>query len=233
MSFSCDCKSDRVPGQIKSNPLNGICEKACIQCDKVLDMCMRQEVISDSVITLTNITPSGLVAPYTFLSAKSCSSQGVIKDLSVNPVSSDSCLARITCVVDAPLQVVITDCNGKQGVGTAVLHIPKDIVMNVSAPSVIPYRIDATVNVACPQGTYAGSDAKFVVTACVTTILKVLIQVQLLVPSYGYCYIPQCQEYNSQTCDNLFDLPLYPQDCSCEPRCNSAPNCAAPTNCKC
>ena len=72
MSFSNNCKSDKIPGPIRGNGgLNGICERVCIQCDKVLDMCMRQETLTDLSVTLTDIEPSaGLTAPYNVCQCK-------------------------------------------------------------------------------------------------------------------------------------------------------------------
>ena len=48
-------------------------------------------------------------------------------------------------------------------------------------------------------------------SACLTVILKVSMQVELLVPSYGYCAIPPAQEYSQEVCTGFFELPLYPQ----------------------
>lgn len=52
-------------------------------------------------------------------------------------------------------------------------------------------------------------------SACVTCILKVSMQVELLVPSYGYCAIPPAQEYSHEVCTGFFELPLYPQGKAC------------------
>ena len=58
----------------------------------------------------------------------------------------------------------------------------------------------------------------FTVNACVTVILKIAIDVELLVPSYGYCAIPPAQDYSKEVCAGFFELPLYPQgkNCSCK-----------------
>lgn len=215
MSFSNNCKSDRTPGNIRGNALVGLCEKTCIQCDKVLDMCMRQESLTDINITVTDITPTtGLVEPYRFISARTVSATTRITDLVVTPLADNSCLARVSCNVVVPLQVSFVDANGTQATGGATITVPKDVVMNVCAPSVMPYEVQASASVVSPTGTYVGGNV-FNITACATIILKVVIQVQLLVPDYGYCQIPPCRDYNVQSCDGVFDLPIYPTDC-CE-----------------
>ena len=220
MSFQNNCKSDKIPGPIRGgNGLNGICERVCIQCDKVIDMCMRQETLTDVDVTLTNVTPStGLVQPYTFVSATATSTQAAVSDLIVTPLKEDPCFSRVQCTITVPVQVNFTDANGAQGSGSGTVSVTRDVILHTSAPSVMPYSIVATVSLYSAKGTYEG-DNTFELTACLTTILKVVMQVQLLVPSYGYCYIPPCQEYNEQVCEGIFDLPLYPQECGVEPRC--------------
>lgn len=220
MSFSNNCKSDKIPGPIKGNALSGICEKTCLQVEKVFDACMSQTTMTDLQLTLSDVTPTDLSAPYKFVSAKSTSTNAVISNLTVTEIPEDNCYARVSCNVQIPVLVTFTDANGKTGTGTATVNIPKDVILHVSAPSVIPYSIQATVGFSSIQGVYT-ADNQFTVTGCATVILKVTMPVDLLVPSYGYCYIPPCREYTEQACEGVFDLPLYPQECGEECRCNS------------
>lgn len=220
MSFSNNCKSEKIPGPIRGNALSGICEKTCLQVEKVFDACMGQSTLTDVQLTLTDVTPTDLTAPYKFVSAKSTSTTATISGLSVTEIPEDPCYARVTCDVNIPVVVTFTDANGKTGTGTATVTVPKDVILHVSAPSVIPYSIQATVGFSSMKGTYT-ADNQFTVTGCATVILKVTMPVDILVPSYGYCYIPPCREYTQQTCEGVFDLPLYPQECGEDCRCNS------------
>lgn len=182
-------------------------------------MCMRQETLTDLSVTLTDIEPSaGLTAPYTFVSASAISSQATITDLIVTPLKDDNCSSRVQCTISVPMQVRFVDANGTRGVGNATISVSRDVVLHTSAPSVMPYSIVASASLYSARGTYDGEN-NFTLTVCLTTILKVIMQVHLLVPSYGYCYIPPCQEFNEQVCDGFFDLPLYPQECGVENRC--------------
>ena len=36
------------------------------------------------------------------------------------------------------------------------------------------------------------------------------IDAELLIPTYGYCQIPPCQDFTQDVCTGFFDLPLYP-----------------------
>jgi hypothetical protein len=115
----------------------------------------------------------------------------------------------VQTTVQIPVVVSYTDADGVAGTGTGVLNVSQDIIMCVPTGSVITPGIVATVNATIPQGTFT-SGTTCTVTACITLILKVQADVDLLVPSYGYCRIPQCTEYTQDVCQGVFDLPLFP-----------------------
>ena len=199
---------DRCPGNINGNPMNGLCEKVCIQTTKIFDACMMQTSI-DSTVTLTNLTPADPVQPLTFVSGSSTSSVGTITALTVTPIADRPGLSRVTTTISIPIQIAYTDANGVAGTGTGTISINQDVIMCVPTGSVISPVIAATVNMAAPRGSYVG-DNTFSITSCVTVILKVQADVNLLIPSYGYCRIPQCTEFSQDVCQGVFDLPLFP-----------------------
>ena len=210
MSFSNNVRPDRMPGPIVGNAANGLCEKVCIEVKKVFDACIKQETLTDQTITLSSTTPADVTEPFTFVSARSSSSEGTIQNLVVTPANETPGCSRVQCNVEIPMQVNFTDANGVQAVGTGTLTLARDVILRVPEPSVIPYEIVAVVNAVSAEGSYT-ADAEFTVTLCVTVILKVVMDVELLVPSYGYCYIPPCQEYQEEICEGFFDLPLFPR----------------------
>lgn len=209
MSF-CNNSStpDRCPGNISGNPMNGLCEKVCIQTIKIFDACMMQTSI-DSTVTLTNLTPANPALPLTFVSGASTSSIGTITALAITPIADRPGLSRVTATISIPIQIAYTDANGVAGVGTSTISITQDVIMCIPTGSVITPNIAATVNMAAPRGTYV-SDYTFNITSCITVILSVQAPVNLLVPSYGYCKIPPCTEFSQDVCQGVFDLPIFP-----------------------
>lgn len=217
MSFSNNCKPEKMPGPLKGNPLTGLCEKTSIQVDKVFDACIKQYSNTETRVVLRDLYPNNLTPPFKFISAGSTSSKADICNLVVSDIpESDGC-ARVSGVVNIPITVVFVDCHGRQGTGKATIAIPRDIVMHVASESIMPYDILAEVNLLAPSGEYVSGDCEpvFSITYCATVIMKVVMRVQLLVPSYGYTFIPPCQEFTQDVCDGLFDLPIYPNDCGC------------------
>ncbi len=209
MSF-CNNNStpDRCPGNISGNPMNGLCEKVCIQTVKIFDACMMQTSI-DSTVALTNLSPANPTLPLTFVSGRSTSSTGTITSLTIAPIADRPGLSRVTTTVSIPIQIAYTDANGVQGTGTSSVSISLDVVMCVPTGSVITPNVAATVNMTSPRGAYV-SDYTFSITSCVTVILSVQAPVNLLVPSYGYCKIPPCTEFSQDACQGVFDLPIFP-----------------------
>lgn len=210
MSFFSNNRTDnKCPGPITGNPLNGLCERVCIQTNKVFDSCRKQISVSGQSVTLTNITPEGLVEPFTFVSGQS-NGNATLTNLVVDRFADRPNFARVSATVNIPLTITFTDANGTEGTGTANLTFDEDVILFVPQPSVIPFTIDVFAGLVIPDATYTGNNT-FTVDACVQIILRVVVNTNILVPSYGYCPIPPCQEFSSSdVCPGFFDLPIYP-----------------------
>ncbi len=210
MSFFSNFQSDKCPGQISGNPLNGLCEKVCIQAKKVFDACMQQTQLTDIVLNVTNLTPANPTYPLTFISAKSTSSQGVISNLIIEPLAERPNCARVKADVIIPVSVAYTDANGVEGVGTSTVTVTKDVILNIPSASIMPYTVEAVVSLVSTLGDYTAEN-QFNIDACVSIILKIVMEVELLIPSYGYAAIPPCQDYTQEVCAGFFELPMYPE----------------------
>ncbi len=211
MSFFSNFQSDKCPGAISGNPLNGMCEKVCIQAQKIFDACIKQIRLENYALALTDAVPASPTYPLTFISAKSLSSKGEITSLSVDRLSDKPGCARVQVTVDIPVEVLYTDAGGTDGSARSVITVKQDVLLYVPAPSIMPYKVAAEVSAVCAEGTFNESNATFTVNACITIILKVAIDVEILLPSYGYCAIPPAQDYSQEVCAGFFELPLYPQ----------------------
>lgn len=210
MSFFCNFQSDKCPGTINGNPINGLCEKVCVQAKKVFDACMQQSQLTDIVLNITNLTPTTPTYPLTFISAKSTTSQGVITNLLIDPLAERPHCARVKADIVIPVSVAYTDANGVEGTATSTVTITKDVILNIPSASIMPYSVEAVVSLVSTQGAYTDQN-QFTIDACVSIILKIVMEVELLIPSYGYTAIPPCQEYTQEVCAGFFELPMYPE----------------------
>lgn len=208
MSFYTCNRSGACPGVMSGNPLNGLCEKACIQVDKVLDACMRQIQESNVQVALTDQTPASPVTPLTFVSATT-SGDTTISNLVVERLADKPNFARVSFDALVPIVVNYTDANGVAGSGNSVLTIPNDVVLFIPQPSIVPYRIEVFGAMSSPIGSYVEGNV-FSISACVTLITRVLVRSEILVPSYGYCSPPPAQEWTQEICSGVFELPIFP-----------------------
>ncbi len=210
MSFFCNFQSDRCPGPINGNPLNGLCEKVCVEVKKVFDACMQQGQLTGLVLNITNLTPSNPTYPLTFVSAKSTTQVGTISNLLIEPLSERPNCARVKADIIVPVSVAYVDANGVEGVATSTITIPKDVILNIPSASIMPYSVESLVSLVSNIGTYTAVN-QFTIDACASVILKIVMEVELLIPSYGYTPIPPCQDYNQEICAGFFELPMYPE----------------------
>ena len=151
MSFFTNNPSDRCPGRINGNPINGLCEKVCIQTQKVFDACIRQMQVDGINLPLTDFTPANPALPLTFISARSTSTVGTVTDLQVERLPDRRRFARVQATVTVPVEVIYTDANGVQGKANSTMSFAQDIIMYIPEPSIIPFDVIAVVSVVAPD----------------------------------------------------------------------------------
>ena len=210
MSFYSNFQSDKCPGAVTGNPLNGLTEKVCIQAEKIFDAGIKQTQLAGYTLTLEDIEPETVVYPLTFVSARSLSADATVSNLVIDRQADKHC-ARVQATVSAPVEVLFTDANGTEGRATATVSMPQDVLLYVPAPSIIPYTVTSVMSVVVPDATFVSATEGFSASLCVTIILKISMPVEMLIPSYGYCVLPPAQEYSQEVCAGFFELPLYPQ----------------------
>src|SRR5690606_23603528 len=205
--------NERCPGRLCFDGLRRITERVCIQVNKVYDSCLQQETLDNVRIIVKDITKasSGFTSPLTFLSCRSTSVKGKLVGTKIERIPERPNFARVRTKVEIPIEVFFEDVNGKKGSGCAVIIIPKDVVLFVPDESVIPFELESIVNAICVSGTFVPGDlVRFDVDLCITIILKIIAKVELLIPAFGFCEIPPCEEFAENVCDEFFRLPLFP-----------------------
>ena len=197
------------PGPINGNPLNGLCERVCIRTTKVFDSCMRQLSLQNVQQTVT--FPGGEpTQPITYVGAQSDpNNPSTISNLVVDRLLDRPNYARVSGIINIPIVITYTDGNNVTGTVDSVTSIPFDVILFVPQPSIIPYRIESFGAVSSNIGTYSGNNI-FTIDECVTIIIRVVVDAELCVPSYGYCQIPPAIEFSQDQCAGVFELPLFP-----------------------
>ncbi len=211
MSFFSGNRTDRGPGPIVGNPTNGLCEKVCILTKKVFDSCLNQFQAQgvNVVVDPATYNPENPTFPLTFVGCVSTGESATTSNLTITRFDDRPNFGRISVDVNIPITISYTDANGVAGTVRGVLTVSEDVVMNIPQASIIPFTVEAFGSAVCSDGEYVGENT-FKIICCTTVILRVVAEVQLLVPSYGICTMPPCQEYSNEICPGTFDLPLFP-----------------------
>ena len=222
-----------IPGTIAGNVLDGLDERVCVQVKRVYDSCLQQEQLTNVDVTIssyaqvvnncsctdTDTVPptSAPVAPITFESCRSTSKtmDVDISNLTVERLADRPCFARVRGRVEIPIDILFTDSRCVEYIGRGVVTVNKDVLLAVPDESIVPFALEGMASAVCVAGSYRG-DNTFRLTVCVTVVLKVLAQVEILIPSYGFCPIPPCEEFADSVCDEFFSLPLFPPSTLCD-----------------
>ena len=210
MSFYTESRPGLFPGQT-NNISAGLCERICIQVTKVFDACMNQTQLDNVPITLSNNDPADFTPPLTFVSGNSTGLPATVSGLVITRFDDRPNFARVQANVEIPVTITYTDANNVTGTATSTITVPEDVILYVPQPSLTPIDVVAFGSAVISQATYNPATGGFTISCCVTTILKIVAVVDVLVPSYGYCPVPPCTPYTgSDVCPGVFDLPLYP-----------------------
>ncbi len=190
-----------------------------MQVKRVYDSCLQQEQLDDKIVTITSYaqvvnnccnnccsdatettTPtSAPVPPITFESCRSTTTEGIIRNLSVDRLCDRPCFARVRATIDVPIDILFVDSRCVEYIGKGVVSVDRDVLLSIPDESIVPYTLESMVSAICVSGQYLG-DNRFKMTVCVTIILKVLANVEILIPSYGFCPIPPCEEFAENVC---------------------------------
>lgn len=205
VSNTCGCGNGCNPcGGCGCNPCGNACNNPCGNgCNHGCDSC------GDTVAPA-----SAPVPPITFESCRSSTTEASIRNLSIERLCDRPCFARVRCTVDVPIDILFVDSRCIEYIGKGVVSVDRDVLLSIPDESIVPYNLDAMASAICVSGCFVGNN-QFKMTVCVTIVLKVLADVEILVPSYGYCAIPPAEEFADSVCTEFFSLPLFPTASVC------------------
>lgn len=196
------CCNTKMAGRINGNALNGLCERVCIAVKKVFDGCVRN--FSSETFSLA-LNVEG-VAPYVFTEARG-SGNTSISNLVIT--ETDGARSRVTFTADTPITVIYSDASGVSRAVSATFSVQRAVSLRLPSEAITPYEIEVATGLYSNVGSINASGV-LVMTVCARQIVRVVASVELLVPSYGYCEYPECNEESSSACAGLLQLPIFP-----------------------
>ena len=212
MSFFINNNNPNRPCQINSNALSGVCEKVLIEVDKIFDACLSREDNVQYILSLSNFIPTTYAEPLTFVTADSIPTQpATITQTSIERIDSRPNFANVSLTLSIPVQVNFNDANGNPVTANATITTTRSVVLFMPQDSLTPLEVRASAYFSGQIGVLSDATT-LTVTGCLQIIIKVIANVDILVPSFGYPCLPPCHELDvtPQTCQNFFNQPIYP-----------------------
>ena len=148
-------------------------------------------------------SPCPLPQPYgqwTFESCRSSTTRGNITNLSIERLCDRPQFARVKCTIDVPIDVLFVDQRCQEWMGQATLSVDRDVLLCIPDDSILPFTLESLASAICVSGNYIGN-CTFEITVCVSIVLKVLAEVDIMVPTYGFCQVPPAEEFAESVCD--------------------------------
>lgn len=193
-------------GRITGDPTKGLCDRVCIEVNRVFDGCRETANNQTYVFALTGLPPQA-TPPFTFTHAINYDET---RTENVSVTLLDNGKSRIECDVVIPILVTFLDAHGNAYTATSTLRLHRTFVLCVPEPSVVPYTFRVFAAFASDIGNFL-SDDSVSVTGCYTLLAKVIVPTDLLVPSYGACVYPTCLDCGENMCNVFTALPLFPE----------------------
>ena len=202
---------------LPGNPCQGAARPCACRCEDNRCSCacppVAGPITHQEAVENAENAPGPLPRPtgaWTFESCRSSTTAGRISNLNIERMPDRPQFARVRCTVDVPLDVLFLDQRCQEWMGQTTITVDKDILLCIPDDSIIPFTLESLVSAICVSGSYIGN-CTFDITVCVTVVLKVLAEVDILIPTYGFCQVPPCEEFAENVCDEFFSLPLFPQ----------------------
>lgn len=190
-------------GKIYGSALCGLCERACIEAKRIFDGCMSRRSAAAFTVRLNGFT-AGTAAPFTFVSAAS-DGFSTVSDEVITAVGGGR--SRVSFTVTAPITVSYTDAAGTAGSASGTVTFSREVNFSLPDSGAYPYEIEAATSLFSSTGQFL-SDDTVTFSACVLQIVRVTAVVELLVPTYGYCEYPACDDPEGD-CPGIAGMPRF------------------------
>ena len=193
-------------GRIYGDPTKGLCERVCIEVSRVYDGCREQVSSQSFLLTLTDIPPTA-VLPFTYVRAVSFGES----TFTVNSITDGSGeRSNVSGTVTIPLLVTFTDAGGGAFTAKSSYSFTHTFSLYLPQDAITPYTFGVSAAFRSTSGQFVSDNIVSVLGSAVL-IAKVKVNVDLLVPSYGYAVYPDCSGACGRDSDTPFvDLPLFP-----------------------
>ncbi len=191
-------------GRIRGNPLTGLCERICIEVQRVFDGCRENFNNQSFTLTVAQISAEA-TPPFTFVEA-SGSGEAAFENVVTVPLGNGR--SRVSGDIVLPVTVTFTDAYNNAYTGVSSFRVHREFVLRLPEQSLVPYRIEVFAVFESLIGSFL-SDDTVAGSGCYVYVAKVIVPTDILIPTYGNCVYPGCVDCGD-ACNALLSIPLFP-----------------------
>ncbi|SHF40461.1 hypothetical protein SAMN02746089_01850 [Caldanaerobius fijiensis DSM 17918] len=194
-----------VPGPVEPGQFPEPTEIVCIVADKVYDACS-QRICLDNIATSVLVPLVGKTNPQ-FDRCENITITLLPPGFTVTPLPDRPGFVRIQATFQVTYDIVVKYSDGTEQIVTGTpTTFTKDIVLYLPEPD--PNNVKFEAKAECLFGR-VNTDNTINVIIGIFIILKAVITVQLLIPSFGFCPTPpECEEFPANVCDEFMHRPF-------------------------
>lgn len=200
------------PGVMQEDQIPPATEIACIWVKKIYDACSQrecEEFVFDDLNLPSEVPLEDLEVE---CSIKPCSE--FFRDWSIEPID-DGPLGIVRVTVCAKLKIRIWDTNNPNNFAITKRKVcfDKEVILYAPDPIHMQVLVESIFEALLCEGEIANTtNGSFLVTATIGAfiIVKTGLEVQLLIPAYGFCPVPpECEELGD-ICEQFLQRPFPP-----------------------
>ncbi|WP_026486155.1 hypothetical protein [Caldanaerobius polysaccharolyticus] len=194
-----------VPGPVEPGQFPEPTEIVCIVADKVYDACS-QRICLDNIAPTVFVPLIGETNPQ-FNRCENVTVTLLPTGFTVTPLPDRPGFARVQGTFQVSYNIIVKyDSGAEQTVLGTPATFTKDVVMYVPTANANNIAFEASAE--CLFGR-VNVDNTINVILGVFIILKAVISVQLLIPSFGFCPTPpECEEFPANVCEEFMQRPF-------------------------
>lgn len=192
-------------GKITGSALCGLCERICIRVKKVTDGCIsRLNNVTEENVRLTLIGAIAPVPPFTFISAEN-SAAPTMQNLAVTTIEGNR--VRVSYEAVFPITVTFTDVYNRMFYASGSIVVPRDVILRVPADG-RDYSVEISGKILSKIGSVS-DDLFTTFVGCIAIITAIIVNADVIIPTYGECVYPDCNNFEDGACAVLFNTPPF------------------------
>lgn len=179
--------------------------KVCIEVKKVFDVCIRRLQLANVPLTVIySDTPTFPVVVQSIAS----NGEGVVSNVAITPIPGSLC-SRVAYTLALPVSVTVTDAVGNTYVGTSTYSLTQSVQLRFpDEGALVPTQFEASS--VLTGIALSSSETTIVANICILVINKVVAEVILAIPTYGYPKLKVCADETNFLCPGFEDRNIFP-----------------------